>query len=828
MPVYVDNAKLNFGRMKMCHMMADSSTELKEMAAKIGLSMRWIQKPGTAYEHFDLCLAKRNQAVSNGAIEVSMREMVAMIRNKKNKMNKNIKLPTLDWETYSESGYVFNGHKFVSPLGPKGKKGIQLVGAATYAEHPSTEILSLSYDLLDGLGVKLWTSGQNPPTDLFNYIKSGGLIEAHRSLFEFFVWHYVAFNRMGWPALPLSQLRCSRAKCFAYSIPPSLAEAGAVLGLAEQKDKAGSNVMLRLSQPRTPTKNNPALRYTPETSPQEFQILYNYNAQDCIAESALSAAVPDLNPQELEYWQLDQRINVRGAQVDLETAEACIKLIESVGDKYTRELQDITGGAVSSGSELQKITGWLAGRGVHVNNLDEDSITELLKNPLPHDCERVIKIRQILASSSVKKVYAMKYMANSDGRIRELFTYCGADRTGRWAGNGPQPQNLPSKGPDTVQCDPISGCGRYYQADKEMCPHCGEPHAFSNSVNWDIRTIEAAIRDVRNLTPDEIENIWGDPLSLISGVLRGLFIAGPGKDLICSDYSAIEGVVAAALAGEQWRLDVFNSHGKIYETGASKITGIPLDEILEHKKRTGEHHPSRNKIGKVSELASGFGGWVNAWLQAGAGEYMDDMEIKKNILAWRAASPAIVEMWGGQNRKNPDRWEFTPEYYGLEGCAVLALLNPGYCYEYRGIKYEFDTSTGALCCTLLSGRIIYYHRAYLTSHTAKNGMPEYKINYYGRRGPAKKWGLCDTYGGKLFENVVQATARDILAHGMLNAEKHGYLIVLHVHDEPIAEVTEGTGSVKEFERLISTMPPWAERWPIRASGGWRGKRFHKA
>lgn len=735
-------------------------------------------------------------------------------------------LPTIDFETYSAAGYVFDGVKYVGAR--PNKRGLPLTGAARYAEDPTTEILSLSYDLLDGLGVKLWIPGMPPPADLINHISGGGVVEAHNSAFEFYIWHYVAFSRMGWAPLPLSQLRCSSSKCKAFSIPGSLQPASELMCPENIKDAGGHAVMMKLSTPRKPTKNNTALRYTPEDSPQEFARLYSYNEQDVRAEHALSNKLPDLSPHELDVWLLDQRINVRGVQIDTESLAACISIFEQAENKYLAELNHLTGGGVNSASELQKMIGWLAARWVRTASLDDAGVNALLSSDIPSDCRRVLEIRKILSSSSVKKIYSIFHMLNSAGRLRGIFAYCGADRTGRWAGRGPQPQNLPRKGPKTVRCDPVNGCGKYYASHRETCPHCAASCAFSESVEWCNDIVEQALNDIKWLDLSVIESIWGDPLDVISGCLRGLFIAAPGKELICSDFSAIEGVAAAMLAREQWRIDVFRTHGKIYETGASKITGIPFEEFIRHKKETGNHHPTRQTIGKVSELASGFGGWVGSWIQFGAGEFMTEPEIREALLAWRAASPNIVEMWGGQHRKHPHRWEFTPEYYGLEGCAVLAILNPMQCYAHNDIKYQYSQETGILYCRLLSGRILHYHNARLQPHTARNGMIEYQILYDGTDNETTgKWLTMSTYGGKLFENVVQATARDLLAFAMVNIEKAGFPIVLHVHDEIVSEVPEGTGDIKRFEQIMSTMPDWARDWPVKATGGWVGDRYRK-
>jgi DNA polymerase len=474
-------------------------------------------------------------------------------------------------------------------------------------------------------------------------------------------------------------------------------------------------------------------------------------------------------------------------------------------------------------------------------SLDKDAVADAIKRQdgiSRPNVLRVLQIRASLGAAGVKKLFAMDRTTSADGRLRELFAFCGADRTGRFAGRGAQPQNLPNSGPKVKHCDPVNGCGHYYGTSAEWCPFCGAPDWAGEEQEWCPEAIDDFLAIIATRDLATVERFCGDAIAAVSGCLRGLFIAAPGQDLLCSDYSAIEGVVAALLAGEQWRIDVFRSHGKIYEMGASKITGVLFDEMMRHagysdltadrwwlSKQTGDHHPTRKKIGKVSELASAFGGWIGAWINFGADKFMNEDEIKAAILAWRDASPNIVEMWGGQHRKDPNRWAFTPELFGLEGAVVQALLNPGQCFGYRGLTY--GVQGGVLYCRLLSGRFLCYHDARLDPIIARNGKQEYQISYMGVDSYTKKWTRLTTYSGKLFENVVQATARDIMAFAMLNLEAAGYPIVLHVHDEIVCEVPTGTGSIEEFEAIMGRVPEWASDWPIKAAGGWRGKRYRK-
>jgi DNA polymerase len=326
---------------------------------------------------------------------------------------------------------------------------------------------------------------------------------------------------------------------------------------------------------------------------------------------------------------------------------------------------------------------------------------------------------------------------------------------------------------------------------------------------------------------DEVERVFGNAVLTISGCIRGLFTAAPGHDFICSDYSSIEAVVTAMLAGEQWRIEAFKRKEDIYLVSAGRITGRTLEEYTQYKEEHGDKHPDRQKIGKPAELGLGFGGWLMAWRQFDKSDNFSDEEVKKNIIAWRDASPAIVEMWGGQARGkpwSPERFEL----FGLEGAAISAVQNPGQCFSYGLITY--GVKDDVLYCRLPSGRSLTYHKPRLAP-IVKWDVNYLELTYEGWNSNPKMgaigWIRIQTYGGRLMENVVQAVARDIMAHAVNNCEKAGYPIVLRVHDELVAELPEGVGSVEEFESIMATLPDWAKDWPIRAAGGWRGSRYRK-
>ena len=771
-------------------------------------------------------------------------------------------LPDHDFETYSEAGMIFDvvTSKWVGPPGAiKGKKGLPVVGAAVYATHPTTEVLSHTYDLKDGHGARLWTPDYGRPHDLIDHVLRGGLLEAWNTAFEWWVWNYVCTRRYGWPALPLEQTRCAMAKARATSYPGALGIAGGIMRLQVQKDPDGDRLLKLFSMPRNPTAKDKRLRWTPADLPADAQKLYSYNRTDIVSEAEASARCPDLTGEELEFWITDQRINRRGVAVDVENLEACARIVELCLQRYDAELCQLTGGAVERASQLERLKGWCASRGFHIHDgkgtMDDDAIDAYLKQidearvPAWGPVRRALELRQLVGSASVKKVFAMRNQVSAWGRLHDLFNYHGA-HTGRPTGEGPQPTNLPKAGPKVKKCL----CGRHSGAHRLSCIWCGMFLPAGAKGDWGPEAMEDVLEVIRRGDLSLVEAAFGDAMLCVSGCLRGLFVAAQGHDLIASDFSSIEGVVTACLAGEDWRVEMFATHGKAYELSVSKITGIPFAEIMKHagfddvespqwwknRARKGDHHPLRQTIGKVAELASGFGGWINAWKRFGADAFMDDAEIKTAILAWRDASPAIVELWGGQMRRE-GYGRSRPERFGLEGAAINAVEFPGQWFHvmrldgsYSGISYICDPIDDALFCWLPSGRALTYRRPRLEAST-RDWAGQWSLTFeryntnpqYGAVG----WVRIDTYSGKLCENVVQAVARDIQRYAMINLEKNGYPVVLHVYDEDVVEVPQTFGSIAEVEKIMGTMPPWAvykgKPWPIRAAGGWRGRRYRK-
>lgn len=746
----------------------------------------------------------------------------------------------LDFETYSEAGYVFDEvkQKWRKVDGaPKGAgSGLSVVGVVNYVSHPTAEILSLAYDLKEGGGPRLWMPGMPFPQDLLDYVARGGIIEAWNSAFEYWAWEFLCHRGLGWPKLEFWNLRDAMAKAQAFGLPGMLVKAGDAVSAPIQKQADGKRLLNKFSIPQNPLKACPDRRRVYlKDEPEDAAKLYQYNIGDIQSEAAISALVPDLSSYELAIWKYDQAINVRGVQIDIGAVRDFIAIVYQAQDKYRAELVTLTRGLVKTESKVADMKAWAETHGVYWTTIDKQNIDGVIATcPEGSPVRRVLEIRKILGSAAIKKLFAMDLKTSSEGRMHGTYSYCGAQKTGRWAGRDLQTMNMPGLGVDVAKC---RACGGVVWTKAASCAHCGDFVQGFDKHAWDEDGVDAVIKVAQHRDLALFEQHFGNVYDTISACLRGLLTCAPGNDLICSDFSAIEAVVLAMLSGCQWRIDVFNTHGKIYEMSAAKVAGIQFEEMMAHAgyfdllapewwtvTPTGPDHPLRKTLGKVCELASGYQGWIGAWKQFGADKFMTDEEIKKAILRWRDDSPEIVEFWGGQYRRIGYR-QTKPEFYGVEGCAIAAVMSPGTVYSHGVV--QFGVKDDVLYVRLPSGRSLTYHEPRLLDSTDPLGNHIKQLTFMGVDPTSKQWVRRDTYGGRMTENIIQGVARDIQANSIALLENAGYSVVLHVHDEIISEVRCGSGSIEDFERIMSTMPDWAATWPVRAKGGWRGKRYKK-
>lgn len=662
-------------------------------------------------------------------------------------------------------------------------------GAWVYAQHPSTEILCMSWRLPGMPRSKIWVPSRGAfPQEVIDHIANGGIVEAHNAGFERAIWRHILVPKYGiaWPL----KWEDTMATCAMLTLPQKLDEVGAVLGLKTQKDKRGKYLLSKLSKPQKPTKKNPETRCR---DPQLLEELYGYCCTDIDTEWELSETIGKLPRPEYRIWVLDQKINDRGVYVDQAAVVSAVRLIETVEKTMTEELSKITGGMVQSGSELKKIGEWLATQQVYLRDLTADTIKRAVANPAHSELvRRVLRIRQILSKASIKKLYKYVTCVASDGRIHGLLQYHGA-ATGRWAGRLLQPQNFP-------------------RGDENLLHFCGED-LLEESMN-------ALIEIITEGNLETIELVCGDPIEVIVSALRGMIVAAPGNQFYVADFAAIEARVTAWLYGEEWKLDAFTEidagrgyqgSDDVYCAAAAMVFGRPI------KKKTDK--PQR-QVGKMCELAFGYQGGIGAWRnfdprEPGDKGYVhdDQVDIYKN--AWRKAHPSIVSGW-----------------YGIEEAAVNTVKS-GKPHAYSCVLFQIENNKAGkwLTCRLPNGRKLWYFNPIVDTYEEKDRYGRLRmksvLQYEGRNNDkGGKWGVVQTYGGMLTENIVQAISRDLMVEAMIRVEQAGYRIILTVHDEIIAENIIGFGSGEEFDRLMTIVPDWAEGLPISVSG-WVGFRYHK-
>lgn len=645
-------------------------------------------------------------------------------------------------------------------------------GLANYAADPSTIVHCMAYafddEAVDIMGND-WAGWVMPPR-IEKHIQGGGLVYAHNAAFELAVWNQIMVPRFGWPKLDPAQCRCTMAMAYAMGLPGALENAAPALGLDMRKDAAGKRVMLQLCRPRPEGR-----LWRPDDDPIKFADLYEYCKQDVEVERALHQRLMELSASEQALWVLDYQINQQGVRVDLPAISQALKLVETEKARLDGEMLKTTGGVVGSCTEVQLLVKWIRAQGVELTGVAKADVLDSLAGGLPPAVRRALELRKEAAKSSTAKLLAMKERASADSRVRGIHQYHGAS-TGRWAGRGIQPQNLPRPRPGIKPKD-----------------------------------VHDMIDMFKN--PGLLDMSYGPIMDALADCVRGMIIPDPGHDLVAVDFSAIEARVLAWLAGEEAVLNIFRTHGRIYEAAAAGIYHVPMAQV----------DKTQRQIGKVAVLALGYGGGVGAF-QSMARNYnitIEDVEADDIKKAWRLANPAIVKYW-----------------WALERAAMDAVAVGGtHTAGPVGRQVAFKRAGSFLWCKLPSGRVLCYPYPEVRATSTPNGSERDSLTYMTVvsnvkakliEDPASSgtWKRVGTYGGSLAENVTQAVARDLLASAMLRLAEHDAKIVLHCHDEVVIEAPICSWSVSEVEALMAEAPSWAAGLPLAAEG-WRGTRYRK-
>lgn len=641
---------------------------------------------------------------------------------------------------------------------------IRKTGHHPYARHPSTEVLCLAAESTEG-HQSLWLPGEEIPSWLREHVEAGGEMHAHNAAFEIAIWKHIMVKRLGWPEVRLRQWHCTAARCAALALPRSLAGAGEALGLSVQKDNEGHRVMMKLCKPRKPSKHDKRKYFD---DPEDFKILYNYCVKDVKAEMAIHNATEPLQPMNRILWLLDQTINERGIPMDRSFIEDVLACDDAYCDVLRDELSSVTNGVVTTGSQQAKMLEWLNIKGVNIGDLTKATVAKTLdRDDLTAECRRVLEIRQLLSRTSTAKYKAMLQRMDGDDRIRGVHLFHGAS-TGRFTGMGVQFQNMPRP-----------------------------THKYAEIVG--------GIESFKTRDPKLIEMCHGEQSSLAVSCIRSAVKASPSKRLIVCDFSGIEARVLGWLTGEEGYQQVFRSGGDIYVDFAARLYGKSPESI------TG----SERFLGKVAILALGYG--------QGAGT-----DPKFNSGFWYTAAD-----WGCPIEKHVadevvttfrETYKRIRGYWYKCGDAALACVKTGED-QYAG-KCKFFMADDFLKLQLPSGRRLSYYKPIVRKEETKVGKKE-SLVFWGTNSVTRKWEECRTYGGKLVENIVQATALDLFANAMCLLEKNNYPVVFHVHDEVVVERDATEGSLAEVERLMCDIPPWAAGCVVDAEG-FEEKRYRKA
>lgn len=639
---------------------------------------------------------------------------------------------------------------------------LKKVGAYKYASHPSTDVICLRWAVGEG-PVRLWhrwAKNQEMPKELKEAIfQKKYQTEAHNKLFEELIWHFVMHLKYGWPDLP-DNWDCTAARAAVMALPRSLEELGKALKLHKQKDMEGKRVMMRLSKPRRPTKKDPTSVW--HESPEDLNKLFAYCGDDVESEREASKTLLPLSDVEHDIWQMDQRINRRGVFIDREAVESALYLIKELGNELTQELVGITGGLVQSAAELRNIHEYIESQGQSLPNLQAQTVEEALtigRDIYTPDVIRVLEIRSVLNKASTKKYQAMLSRMSDDDRVREILMYCGAS-TGRDAGAGIQIQNLPA--------------GR-------------------NITDQNVVIDMMKCRDL-----DLFKMCFADPFKTISGVIRGMICASPGKVLRSVDYNAIEARVLFWLSGCQLGMKEYREKLDIYKAMAAEVFGVKLEDVTKEQR----------DLGKRIVLGAGFGmGWRKFVItcKTQGNLVIEDSLAQKGIAAYRNRYRAVPQFWKE-----------------LEGAAFRVVQGSG---PRRVGKLLLESEKNCFTIKLPSDRKLYYWYPSIKEQMTDYG-PKDSIFFWYVDSQTRKWVEGPTYGGMLCENVVQATARDVMKYRSLVAEKEGYTPLFFVHDEIVTEDDKDFGSIKELENIMAKIPTWAEGLPV-AVEGWEDARYHK-
>lgn len=649
-------------------------------------------------------------------------------------------------------------------------------GLHKYVESPDFEILLIGYSVNGGpVKVLDLTEPFEEIEEIAELLQDPAVLKtAFNAAFErncLAKWLGVPMPPEQWSDTMIMALECG--------LPGSLAAAGMALGLPEDqlKDPIGKSLIQYFSKPCKPTKaNGGRTRNLPDHDREKWKLYIEYNRQDVVTEMAIRDKLLPLAESEQKLWEFDQRMNDSGVRIDVPMVEKIVEYDTQRREELQKEAREITG--LSNPNSLSQLKDWLQANGIPMTQVTKETIAAALTlKYLPDDARRVLEIRQALGKTSTAKYSTMLGAVCSDSRLRGILQFYGANRSGRWAGRLVQIQNLARNSlPDLDLARQLTAQGDF----------------------------------------DSLDTLFGETSFVFSELVRTAFIPSEGCRFVVSDFSAIEARVIAWLAGEEWVLDAFRAGKDIYCETASMMYHVP---VVKH----GVNGELRQK-GKIATLACGYQGGVGAMKAMDSSGSIPEEEMQSIVDHWREANPMIVKLWRDyeaaaktaiKERRTVRRGIRLPADNLQEREHVAG--GPVRPYSVRsGISVEFYYKNGNLLVRLPSGRRLCYWHARVEE--LPNGREQ--ITYMGVNQTTKQWGKTETYGGKIVENIVQATARDCLAESMLLVDAMGYRIRMHIHDEMIVDVPaeEAEKALADIGSAMGAPISWAPGLPLRGDG----------
>lgn len=707
----------------------------------------------------------------------------------------------LDTETFSDIPLKRGHHAYFH-----GKDAQIMVAAWAWNDDPVTVEDLTSVDANGQVHVRMCSD------DLLEAIYDADLIVIHNSPFD-----RTGIKKLWDIDIPVERVHDTMAQAMAHSLPGALGKLCEIMRVpTDQAKDAEGKKLIDLFCKYAP-KNWKQRRAHKKSHPEEWAKFLSYAGHDITAMRALKKLLPSWNyrnangHRELDLWRIDQRSNDAGFRIDMRLTDNAIATIAREQRLLSAEAHRLTGGDVEKASQRDAMLAHIFTEyGIYLPDMKKDTLERRLQDDeIPDALKQLIRVRLAATTTSTAKYAAVKRSAVEESPgvhvLRGTTAFCGALRTGRWAGRIFQPQNLPR--PDMTPEDILAA-------------------------------IEA-------LQADGLDLVSSHVMKALSNILRGLIIARPGMKLVCADLEQIESRVAAWLAGEQWKLDTVAEYdaGEGYDNyvwAYANAFGVTPEAVIENKKRNGFWR----QVGKVMELACGYEGGVGAWLafamvyrlnleQLAAEAYpnlphkareqaeiMWDWRHKKGLTVfglgrktfvvieafkslWRAAHPAISGYW--------------PE---LNEAAMEAIRYPG--HEVAARQIVFEKKGAWLRMIMPSGRIGCYPVARIRVVGGKDQIVYVGVNQYSR-----KWSEIATYGGKIFENATQFLARDVMAYNIPEIVDAGYNLLATVHDEAITEAPDNDNFTSEnLCAILATNPPWLKGCPL-AAGGFEADRYRK-